>query len=74
MGPRTRRQSLEHFANLGHKQILAGFYDGDPKMITAWLKDAKDIKGVEGVMYTIWQSNFKRTKEFLDGAKPLQPQ
>jgi hypothetical protein len=53
---------------LGHKQILAGYYDGDPKMITSWLKDAKGIKGVNGVMYTTWQSNFKHTKEFIDSA------
>jgi hypothetical protein len=68
MDQKTRRQSLEHFAGLGHKQILAGYYDGDPKMITSWLKDAKGIKGVNGVMYTTWQSNFKHTKEFIDSA------
>lgn len=71
LNPKTRRQSLEHFANLGHKQILAGYYDGDPKMIAAWLKDAQGIKGVDGVMYTTWQSNFTHTKEFLNSANSL---
>lgn len=70
MDPKTRRQSLEHFARLGHKQILAGYYDGDPKMITAWLKDASGLPGVDGVMYTTWQSNFKHTREFVDCATP----
>ncbi len=73
LDPGTRRQSLEHFAKLGHKQILAGYYDGDPKMIAAWLKDAQGIKGVDGVMYTTWQSNFKHTKEFLDSATASPP-
>lgn len=69
MGPRTRRQSLEHFAQRGHKQILAGYYDGDPKMIGPWLEDARGIQGIEGVMYTTWQGNFTHTREFLESAR-----
>jgi hypothetical protein len=68
MDPQTRRKSLDHFARLGHPQILAGYYDGDPKMITAWLNDAKEIKGVTGVMYTTWRNNFSHTKEFVERA------
>jgi hypothetical protein len=68
MDPKTRRQSMEHFARIGHKQILAGYYDGDPKMIATWLKDAHGIQGVDGVMYTTWQSNFKHTREFVESA------
>jgi hypothetical protein len=69
MNPRTRRDTLNHFSNLGNRQILAGYYDGDPRMITSWLNDAKGIPGVEGVMYTTWCGNFSRTREFLEAAK-----
>jgi hypothetical protein len=37
-------------------------------MITAWLNDAKEIKGVTGVMYTTWRNNFSHTKEFVERA------
>ncbi len=65
MGAKTRRDTLKHFSSLGHKQILAGYYDGDPAMIRDWLKDARGIPGIEGVMYTTWRSDFTRTRDFL---------
>lgn len=68
MGPRTRRATLEHFAKRGHRQVLAGFYDGDPTAIAAWLKDADASAGVDGVMYTTWRSDYHATKAFLDSA------
>jgi hypothetical protein len=69
MNPNTRRDTLSHFSDLGNRQILAGYYDGDPRMIRSWLKDAKGIPGVNGVMYTTWCGNFNRTREFLEAAK-----
>ncbi len=68
MNPRSRRDTMKHFSRLGHSQILAGYYDGEPTMITSWLKDAEGIPGVDGVMYTTWQSNFTHTKAFIDAA------
>jgi hypothetical protein len=70
MSPATRRKSLEHFSKLGHHQILAGYYDGDPAAITGWLRDAAGIPGVDGVMYTTWRHDFQHTAAFLKAATP----
>jgi hypothetical protein len=59
-----RIDSMKHFADRGHKQILAGYYDSNPSNISAWLKDAGSIDGVIGVMYTTWQSNYSDLGEF----------
>lgn len=70
MDPQTRRATLQHFADRGHRQILAGYYDGDPRMIAGWLKDAAGIRGVEGAMYTTWRGNHTQTKAFIDCLSP----
>lgn len=70
MGPQTRRDTLKHFSDRGHRQILAGYYDGDPGMIAAWLRDAAGIPGVDGVMYTTWHNNYQHTAAFLKAAAP----
>jgi hypothetical protein len=70
MGARTRRDTLRHFARRGHRQVLAGYYDGDPLMIKDWLRDARGVPGVEGVMYTTWRGNFDHTRAFLEAATP----
>ncbi len=70
MGPQTRRATLEHFSKLGHRQILAGYYDGNPRMIVGWLKEAGGLPGVEGAMYTTWRGNYSQTKAFMDCLQP----
>ncbi len=69
MGPKTRRATLEHFAKRGHRQILCGYYDGDPRMITGWLKDAEGLPGIEGAMYTTWRGNYSHTQAFMDALR-----
>jgi hypothetical protein len=59
-----RIDSLKHFAGLGNRQILAGYYDGPIDAIDDWLRDARQVKGVEGVMYTTWRSNFNDLEGF----------
>ena len=61
-----RVPSMSHFASRGHKQILAGYYDGDPKSILEWLRDAKGIDGIIGVMYTTWQHNYDDLQDFAE--------
>jgi len=61
-----RVPSMSHFASRGHKQILAGYYDGDPKSILEWLRDAKGIDGIIGVMYTTWQHNYDDLEDFAE--------
>ncbi|HVY68666.1 MAG TPA: hypothetical protein VHH73_01990 [Verrucomicrobiae bacterium] len=54
-----RQASLKFFADCGHPQILAAYYDAGPKQVRDWLDAAQGVKGVNGVMYTTWQSNYR---------------
>ena len=62
--PDKRVASLKHFADLGHRQILAGYYDGPIAAITAWLRDARPVPGIVGVMYTTWCSGYENLEKF----------
>ncbi len=64
----VRAESLKFFADRGHQQILAGFYDADAEQIGKWLETVKtsEIKGVIGVMYTTWNQDYSQLKEFRD--------
>jgi hypothetical protein len=64
-----RNESLKFFADRGHKQVLAGYYDAKPQQIKQWLEAAAKVKGVEGVMYTTWKRNFADIEEFAKAAK-----
>ena len=64
--PKTRGESLKHFADLGNRQILAGYYDHDVTAITGWLADAAKVKGVEGVMYTTWRHDYSDLEKFAE--------
>ena len=61
-----RVSSLSFFANRGHKQIIAGYYDEGPEQIKRWLDSVQEnnIPGVVGVMYTTWQRNFTDLEAF----------
>jgi len=59
-----RVDSMKHFADRGHKQILAGYYDSNPKNITPWLKDSASVDGIIGVMYTTWRSYYEDLEDF----------
>lgn len=61
-----RKKNLPFFANRGHKQILAGYYDNGVDYTRTWLEDGKDVKGIEGVMYTTWRSNFDDIERFAE--------
>jgi hypothetical protein len=61
-------QSLPFFAERGHSQVLAGYYDSDPKSIGGWLAAGKDLKGVDGAMYTTWTGNFDHLEAFAKAA------
>jgi hypothetical protein len=59
-----RDQSLRFFADRGHRQILAGYYDHKPEQIKEWLASAKGVQGVIGVMYTTWQNDYSNLEAF----------
>jgi hypothetical protein len=58
------RPSLRFFAGRGHRQILAGYYDGPPEGMRGWLRAARGVEGVIGVMYTTWESRFDDLEAF----------
>jgi hypothetical protein len=59
-----RNESLKWFAQRGHRQLIAGYYDAGPNQIRAWLESAKGLNGMLGVMYTTWQNNYKEMDQF----------
>jgi len=64
----ARKKDLPWLAARGHKQILAGYYDGDPDYIATWLNDGKDVRGIAGVMYTTWQNKYDDLEKFAQAA------
>ena len=48
------------FADLGLKQILSGYYDGDEdgSGIAKWIEATKGVPGVVGAMYTTWEDKY----------------
>jgi hypothetical protein len=52
-------ESLRFFADRGHSQVMAGYYDTDSlDGLTPWLRAATGVTGVDGFMYTTWQGRF----------------
>jgi hypothetical protein len=48
------------FADMGLKQILSGYYDGDEdgSGIADWIANTKSVPGIEGAMYTTWEDKY----------------
>jgi hypothetical protein len=61
-------KTLSWFAGRGNAQILAGYYDGPPDSIRAWLDLAKTTPGIEGAMYTTWAGNYNDLETFARAA------
>ena len=68
--PGKRIESLRHFAGLGHRQILAGYYDGPVGAIRGWLRDGEQVQGIVGAMYTTWQHQYRDLEAFAAQLKP----
>ena len=59
------RESLTFFAERGHKQIIAGYYDVDDlSNFQQWDEAARNVSGVFGFMYTTWQSKFNLLEQY----------
>jgi hypothetical protein len=61
-------KSLPFFGERGHEQVLAGYYDSDPKNIRGWLDQGAKTRGVNGAMYTTWTGNFDHLEAFAKAA------
>jgi hypothetical protein len=66
-----KRESLEHFHRLGHRQIIAGYYDESPDQIRDWLDVVMDnqIENVDGVMYTTWVKDYADLEAFATSVR-----
>jgi len=53
-------KNCKFFADLGLKQILSGYYDGDEdgSRIAAWIDNTRGIPGISGAMYTTWEDKY----------------
>jgi hypothetical protein len=52
-------RSLRFFADRGHRQVIAGYYDtGSLDDLRRWEQAAEGVPGVVGFMYTTWQQRF----------------
>jgi hypothetical protein len=57
--------SLKFFADRGHQQIIAGFYDsGGLQGFTGVDTAARGVPGVTGFMYTTWHGNYKQLEAY----------
>jgi hypothetical protein len=61
-----RAQSLKFFADRGHRQVIAGYYDATPEHVRDWLDAAKPFPGVVGVMYTTWEHKYADLERFAE--------
>jgi hypothetical protein len=61
--------SLRFFAERGHRQILAAYYDGDPDAVAERVQQAQSVRGIEGVMYATWRRNFDDLERFAGAAR-----
>jgi hypothetical protein len=63
--------SLVFFSDLGHTQIIAGYYDAGDGTAAA-LRDlaaAEGVPGVRGLMYTTWASDWDALEAYADAAR-----
>lgn len=64
-----RDESLAFFAGRGHRQLVAGYYDGPLENLARWLASAKKVKGVGAFMYTTWQARYDDLERFAEMVK-----
>lgn len=67
---RHPRPLLKFFADRGHKQVIATYYD-DPSLESTqrWLATAKGHPSVEGFMYTTWTNNYEHIEKFAEACR-----
>jgi len=56
------------FAERGHQQVLAGYYDDPKQDIPGWLKAGEGLPGINGAMYTTWQDNYRDMEDWARAA------
>jgi len=57
-------QSLKWFADRGHSQIIAGYYDGDLENLKKWTAAAQGTPKIIGFLYTTWASKYEDLESY----------
>jgi len=65
----AREKSLPFFADRGHRQVIAGYYDGPVEQVKEWLRSGAKVRGVVGVMYTTWKGDYTHLEEFAKACR-----
>jgi len=62
------RDSLGFFADRGHRQLIAGYYDHDDVAggLNRWFQAAEGRPGVTGYMYTTWRRDYRHLERFAE--------
>ena len=64
-GGERARPGLKFFAERGHSQMIAAYYDSDVQSNARMWKEAiKEIPDISGVMYTTWQNDYSNLEKF----------
>jgi hypothetical protein len=63
-----RAESLKWFADRGHRQVIAGYYDGPVDDVAIWQEASRGIPGIEGMMYTTWVRKYDDLEAFARAA------
>ncbi len=62
----NRVPSVEHFANLGNRQMLLGFYDSTNFYTNNWLNEVAHVDGIIGVAYATWINDFSQIENWAN--------
>ena len=63
-------KNAKFFADRGHKQVLAGYYDHDEdgSAIAEWMANTRSLPGMAGAMYTTWQDKYDAMEAWAEKA------
>jgi hypothetical protein len=63
--PGDGRAGLEWFANLGHAQLIAGYYDS-PGLTNfeQWQQASAGVRGITGFMYTTFRNDYRQLEAY----------
>jgi hypothetical protein len=61
--------SLRFFADLGHEQIIAGYYDSGDGYASAQAELGAGRDLVRGLMYTTWSNDWSQLETYAEGAR-----
>jgi hypothetical protein len=70
------RESLEFFAGRGHRQLISGYYDNPrvSEQLHNWLEAAQGVEGIQGVLYTTWNGDYRHLEQFLQALREWKGQ